>query len=186
MENKENYYYLGKNKWGKDVYMPKPHWDCDWYWGFGYLETFKNNDLYTHTHFDSEILNTEVISYDAFKNYFPETPLLEDEIWELLDYMQTFYTLKTTAELFRHGYSYFTERAKLDILNDTDLYNKINKEMLPAVFDKIDNLFNKVGRKQKIDDIEKEYSSKIDVLNRKLSQLEREKKEKIKQIMEAK
>lgn len=141
MENltSKNKYFLGVSREDKErVYMPKPSWDCDWYWGFGYLDS-----AYTHTHFDSCILDKSKCSFDAFKDYFETTPLTDDDIWILCDYMKSFYTLKKTAELFKHGNSWQTERATIDKLKDLDLYNKINHELLPELFKKIDELFNK-------------------------------------------
>ena len=54
--------------------------------------------------------------------------------------MRTIYNLKETAELFRHGYSWQTERAKIDDLKDETLENKINKELLPQVFERVKKL----------------------------------------------
>ena len=62
------------------------------------------------------------------------------KIWLLCDYMQTFYTLRKTAETFRHGYSYFTGRAKIDDLQRVDLENEINQNMLPKLFAEIEKL----------------------------------------------
>lgn len=131
--NKEMY-LIGKNTHGENVYLPKASWDCGWYWGFGYLET-----LSSHTHFDSEILrNKENLNgYDMFKEYFAETCLTDYEIWELVDYMKTFYTLKETAEILKHGCNYYTERAKINELQNTEMAEKINKEMLPKLFERV-------------------------------------------------
>ena len=127
-------YLIGKNTYGENVYLPKASWDCDWYWGFGYLET-----LNSHTHFSSEILHNDehINGYDMFKKYFVETCLNDDEIWQLVDYMQTFYTLKETAETLQYGYSHYTERAKIDEIKNTEMAEKINKEMLPKLFEKV-------------------------------------------------
>lgn len=175
-------YYLGINPDGEKVYLRKPEWACGWYWSFGGLES-KNS----WTHFDSEILEAGANSYERFKEYFKDTPLLDDEIWELLDYMQSYYTLSKTAELFHRGNSNFTERATLDTLKNNDLYITINNKLLPAVFEKIDNLFTHVGRKKKIEQVKKEYDAKIDKLLNdvaiKTTKFQREKNAKIKSIM---
>lgn len=142
-------YLIGKNHDGKNVYMVAPSWDCGWYWGFGYLETYATRygrlDIDAHTHFDSTIMEATANCFDTFKAYFKETTLTDDEIWVLCDYMKTFYTLRKTAELFRHGDSYITGRAKIDELQRTDLENEINKSMLPKLFEKIDNLLTPKG-----------------------------------------
>lgn len=141
------HYLLGINRDGEYVWLEKESWDCDWYWGFGYLHTYTNNanperakDLSMHTHFNYEFLKGPDCSKDMFKNYFKETVLTDEEIWILCDLMMTYYTLKKTAELFRHGYSYQTEKAKIDKLKSPMTEDLINKVLLPEVFKKIEQL----------------------------------------------
>ena len=138
------HYLLGINQDGEYVYLEEPSWDCGWYWGFGYLHTYSNNkcpersrDLNSHTHFDSLFLKGPACSRDMFKKYFKSTVLTESEIWELCDYMKTFYTLKSVAELFKHGYSYQTEKAKIDNLQLPEQQDLVNKVWLPEVFNRI-------------------------------------------------
>jgi len=140
---------LGKRKKdGRNVYLEAPSWDCGWYWGFGYLETYTNNkqpqrakDIYTHSHFDGDIINGRSNTYNNFKEYFEETPLSDDEIWKLCDYMKTFYTLKETAAIFGRGYSHFTEKAKIDEIHQQGLADDINKIYLPKLFENITKIF---------------------------------------------
>ena len=35
-------YLLGKDDQGIQYWLESPSWDCDWYWGFGYVETYTN------------------------------------------------------------------------------------------------------------------------------------------------
>ncbi len=139
---------LGKDKDGISYWLEAPSWDCGHYWGFGYVETYTNDrnpkksrDISSHQHFNNMFLNGSKCSRDMFKEFFVETPLSDDKIWELVDYMQTFYTLKSAAELFRHGYSWQTEKAKIDDLQDKNLEDRINKVLLPEVFERIEKLF---------------------------------------------
>jgi hypothetical protein len=141
------HYLLGINQDGEYVYLEKESWDCGWYWGFGYLHTFSNNkcpersrDLNSHQHFDSLFLKGPACARDMFKKYFKSTVLTESEIWELCDYMKTFYTLKSVAELFKHGYSYQTEKAKIDNLQLPEQQDLVNKVWLPEVFKRIEKL----------------------------------------------
>ena len=145
------HYLLGINKDGDYVYLEEPSWDCGWYWGFGYLHTYSNNkcpersrDLSSHFHFDSTFLNKNKSSRDAFKEYFKTTVLTDDEIWEFCDYMKTFYTLKSVAELFKNGYSHQTERAKLESLKSEEQRDLINQSWLPEVFARIRALLTPV------------------------------------------
>jgi len=138
------HYLLGVNKDGEHVYLEKESWDCGWYWGFGYLHTFTNDrqptrsvDISSHFHFDGKFLEGPLSAYDTFREYFKETVLTNNEIWELVDLMTTAYTLKKTAAILSHGYSYYTDRAKISDLKDKELEEKINHEFLPEVFDRI-------------------------------------------------
>ena len=143
------HYLLGINKDGEYVWLEKESWDCGWYWGFGYLHTYTNNrqperskDITSHFHFDSTFLKGPDCSYDMFNNYFAETVLTKEEIWELCDYMITFYSLKSVAELFKNGYSHQTERAKVESLKSEEQRDLVNKVWLPEVFKRIETLLS--------------------------------------------
>jgi hypothetical protein len=143
--NKKNY-LLGKNQDGVNFYLLAPSWDCGWYWGFGYVEAYTNNnkpeksrDISMHTHFDTLFFNSDKTAYNKFKEFFNNTPLSDDDIWLLCDYMKTFYTLRKSAEIFGRGYSHFTEAAKLETLKNDDMLKMINEIMLPVLFEKIEN-----------------------------------------------
>ena len=153
MKKKTNYafnkkiYLLGKDKDGVFYWLEEPSWDCGWYWGFGYVETYTNNkhphlakDIDSHQHFDGLFLKGNKCTYDAFKEFFEETPLNDDEIWELCDYMLTFYTLRKTADLFHNGYSWQTHNAFVEDLKNQEQEDLINKKLLPEVFKRIQEL----------------------------------------------
>jgi hypothetical protein len=131
-------YLVGTNNDGENVWLEAPSWDCNWYWGFGYLETYTNNanparsrDIASHSHF-SQFFNKRECGYDAFKHYFKDTVLSDDELWQLLDLMKTFYTLQETAEIMHRGHSNYTERVSVNI-KDMDAYNHINKDLIPQI-----------------------------------------------------
>jgi hypothetical protein len=143
--NKKNY-LLGTDKDGKNYYLVMPSWDCGWYWGFGYVTSYTNNkrpdlarDISSHLHFDSLFFNQKQHAFDSFKEFFVKSPLSDDEIWQLCDYMKTFYTLRESAEVFGRGYSHYTEMAKLETLKNDDMLKMINEIMLPVLFEKIEN-----------------------------------------------
>lgn len=145
------HYLLGINHLGSYVYLEEPSWDCGWYWGFGYLHVYTNNrqperskDLSEHFHFDSTFLKGKENAREMFKKYFKETVLTDSEIYELCDYMKTFYTLKSVAELFKNGYSHQTERAKIEALKSEDQRDLVNKVWLPEVFKRIEKLLTPV------------------------------------------
>lgn len=139
-------YLLGRRKDTNElVWLEEPSWDCGWYWGFGYLETYTNNanperakDISSHTHFDVTFLNdVHLNGFDKFNDYFAETTLTSDEIWLLVDYMKSFYSLKQSASLLLNGNSHYTDRATIDVLKDKELSDKINHELLPVLFERI-------------------------------------------------
>lgn len=144
-------YLLGKDHEGINYWLEEPSWDCDWYYGFGYIESYTNNrcpeksrDIQSHQHFDSLFLKGPKDAFTMFKDFFKETVLTDSEIYLLVDYMMSAYTLRKTSDLLHQGCSWQTERAKLDEVKQPEMYNKINKEMLPAIFKEIDKLLSPV------------------------------------------
>lgn len=138
---------LGTNSAGKKLFLVAPSWDCGWYWGFGYVETYTNNDnpersrdIASHSHFDS-LFGNNCNFYDGFNKIIKNPTLSDDEIWQLCDYMKTFYCLRETAEVLKHGYSYISEKAKLDIVKDEIYAERINQVILPILFKHIEDLF---------------------------------------------
>ncbi|MBO7692335.1 MAG: hypothetical protein J6T10_06840 [Methanobrevibacter sp.] len=144
------HYLLGIGKDNQKYYLEKESWSCGWYWGCGYIHTFTNNtrptcsrDIASHQHFSTLFLSGPKCAYDNFTEFFKETVFSKEEIWKLVDYFLTIYKLKDAAEVFRHGNSWQTEKATIDILKCPDLENKINKEFLPELFAKIKELCTK-------------------------------------------
>lgn len=139
-------YLLGADAEGTKYWLEAPSWDCNWYYGFGYIETYTNNnhpekarDIYSHQHFDSLFLNKpQVSAFDVFKTFFKETTLNDNEIWTLIDYMISFYTLKKAAATLGRGYSHITEKAKLEETKSVEIAKEINEKILPAIFKQID------------------------------------------------
>lgn len=145
-------YLLGADAYGIKYYLEKESWDCGWYWGLGYVETFTNNrcpeqsrDISSHQHFDGLFLNGRNCAYDEFKEFFAETPLTDDEIWELVDLMKTAYTLRKTAEVMGRGYSHYTSRAKVEEVKKPEYVETINQIMIPAVMERVRALLTEEG-----------------------------------------
>ena len=147
---KKKIYLLGADAEGTKYWLEAPSWDCDWYWGFGYVETYTNNnypnrsrDINSHQHFDGLFLNNSTVSaFDAFKAFFKETTLDQKEIHLLIDYMSSFYKLKDVAKTLGVGYSHMTEKAKLSEVQSTETSKEINEKILPAIFKQIDILLS--------------------------------------------
>lgn len=149
-------YLLGREKNGKKCYLEQASWDCNWYWGFGYIETYTNDkspetsrDIDSHRHFDGLFLDKNI--FDSFKDFFEETPLTNDEIWQLLGYMKEFYTMREYADLLHSG-NHITSKAKniKEEKNETENikeYNRINQILLPELFEKIYKLLTENNEK---------------------------------------
>lgn len=129
---------LGQNN-GKNIYLIPPSWDCDWYWGFGYLG---NNSC--HYHIDGLEKDKNVNMFDAFKLHFGSTLIVKDnELWTLCELFKTFYTLNQTAEILGRGGSHYTNNPCKDLIINTDEVTRINNVVLPQIFEEIYKILNK-------------------------------------------
>lgn len=138
-------YLLGVDEQGDYIWLEEAAWDCGWYWGFGYIETYTNNknpskakDIRSHSHY-----NGLVFHKDKNNNYLyhinealKETVLHDSEAWELSDLMKSFYTLSKAAAVLGKGNSHYTTTTNAD-LTDKDMATKINEELLPLVFARV-------------------------------------------------
>ena len=152
----KNIYLLGRDEDGTNYWMEEPTWDCGWYWGLGYIETYTNNrspahskDINSHEHFDTKFLDK---GYETYKKFFKESVLDNSEIWKLLELMRTCYTLSSAAGLFERGSSHITHNDCYDIIKDQKIYEEIVKVKLPAVISEVCNL---LGGKTKSTQFEK-------------------------------
>lgn len=129
--------YIGEFE-GEKVFLASPSWDCGWYWGFGYIQ---NSNL--HTHFSS-IGSRNKNMFDNIKDYFPGFIVNDDEgLWEFCELMQTFYNLKKTTEVLGRGGSHYKKNPIADIIKNEKEAERINKEVLPKLFDKVYELLKK-------------------------------------------
>lgn len=141
--NNKKYYLLGKRREdGRKVWLEESSWDCDWYWGFGYVEIFsyKYKDIDEHTHFDSLFLHNIL---DSWKEYFEDSVLEEKDIYALCDIMKLCYTIRNYSDILHRGagISSNTKGLKLIYENDKE-YDRINKEVLPKLFNEVYTLLS--------------------------------------------
>lgn len=134
-------YLLGKDSEGILYWLEEPRWDCGWYWGCGYVETYTNNknpqnarDINSHQHFDGLFFNKNKHGFDVFKEFFAESVLSDKELWQLMELMKTIYTLKETAEVLGRGGSHYTTNPCKEIIINQDEVKRINEIVLPALF----------------------------------------------------
>lgn len=137
-------YLLGADKEGIWYWLEEATWDCGWYWGCGYVETYTNNkrpeiakDINSHQHFDGLFLNGPKMCKEMFDEFFKETPLNESEKWKLLEIMKTIYTMKKYSEVVYRGGSHITTNPICDIIRSEDEYKRINKIVLPKLFTEV-------------------------------------------------
>ena len=143
--NGEKFYLLGKRKEdNKNVWLQNANFDCSWYWGVGYIEIFNNkNEIIEHTHFDALFFNNKKSCYDLFKDYFMETTLEDKEIWQLLEIMETIYTMRKYSDMLYRGGSYITENVEKDIIKNDTEYKRINDVLIPKLLEDIYALLSK-------------------------------------------
>lgn len=146
------HYLLGADSDGVKHYLEAPHWDCDWYWGFGYIHTFTNNtrpqlsrDISSHYHFDSFAKDSNGRSccfYDGIKEVLTDLVLNDKELWTLCELMKTFYTMREYADLLNRGGAHYTENPCKDLIKATKEEKRINEIVLPKIFDEIERLLS--------------------------------------------
>lgn len=152
-------YLLGEDETGTRYWLEAPKWDCGWYWGFGYVETYTNNnnpsisrDISSHQHINSSFMG-QMEKYDFEKSAFVkgeyvhniyDAPLLdkttfsESEGWKLSELFKQFYLLREMAD-FTHKDKpgcHVTE-SPVDHGNMSKLNKHINEEMIPLITAKI-------------------------------------------------
>jgi hypothetical protein len=118
------------------MYLSAPSWDCDWYWGLGYLGN-KN----CHYHLSGYQNGRNINIVDALQEDYDLNPVIEDNIWEFCELMKTAYGLKEAAEVLGRGGSHYTTNPCKDVIVNTDEAKRINEVALPAVLKAVAKLF---------------------------------------------
>lgn len=121
--------YLGINPDDERVYLMRPSWDCDWYWGFGYLATKTSHyhlNTLGHSHLKANI--------DA---HFRDFIITNDkDRWLFAELVSNVYALRQAAELFGRGGSHLTCRSPVrDLLKDDEYVHHINATLIPKTID---------------------------------------------------
>ena len=129
-------YLLGKDIDGVEYWLEKASWDCDWYWGFGYIES-----KYGHEHADN-FLSEWFTGWNGSKSRLVETTFNEKEGWELCELLEQFYTLKETAEYFGRGKANCANTEIADY-KKPELVKEINEVRMPVIFKRIYQILSK-------------------------------------------
>ena len=129
--------YLGNTTQYGRLYLSKHSWDCEWYWGFGYIG---NNSC--HMHIDS-LINSE---YDVNLLFDKGTPITQDQLWLIRDLFKQAYALKAAAEVYQYGGHQTTRPGMTDCIKNLEMAARINKD-LEIVLNKVwDFLLNEVKK----------------------------------------
>ena len=133
-------FLLGEDEDGVNYWLEQATWDCDWYWGGGYVETYTNNkyphlskDINSHQHFESLFFKGNKNGYDAFKEFFAETPFTDKEIWKICELMRSFYIAREYSDMIHRGGAHYTSNPVSEIIKDDAEYERINKVVIPAI-----------------------------------------------------
>lgn len=156
----KNVYLLGEDSEGVRYWLEAPSFDCGWYWGFGYIETYTNNkcpqkskDINSHEHADhfySEWCNERL----------KETTFSDAEKWALCELFQNFYTLKNLAETQHYDGkegNYTSKRNGFDYTSLIKTGVNINKDCIPQVMAKIISILSD----ENAEELEKKYKNMV-------------------------
>ena len=92
--------FLGSSKDHGLLYLEKHSWNCDWYWGFGYIG---NSRL--HMHISALIKHPEGYNPDwtDVDHHFSSTWLTQNQWWILRDLFISAYAIRKAAEAYHYG-----------------------------------------------------------------------------------
>ena len=137
-------YLLGVDKEGIYYWLEEASWDCEWYWGFGYIETFTNNknpqlakDINSHSHFDVMFFDKNRDGYTVFTEFFEDMTVSEKELWKLLELMKTFYILCEYSDCIHRGGANYTTNPIAEEIKSESEYDRINKVLIPKIMNEI-------------------------------------------------
>jgi hypothetical protein len=136
-----NIYLLGQDAEGTLYWLEEAKWDCDWYWGGGYVETYTNNerpamsrDITSHSHFDSMFFNNQRLNgHDAFTSFFESTPFTDKEIWQICELMKSFYIARQYSDMLYCGGAHYTSNPSKDVIKNEEEYQRINTKVIPDI-----------------------------------------------------
>lgn len=140
-------YLLGEDINGRKYWLEESSWECGWYWGLGYVETYTNNnhpsssrDIYTHQHFDELILkNGKAKAFDRFKLCFPKNPFSDKEIWTILEIMESLYLMQQYSDILHIGGAQISKNPCSELIKNADEYDRINKKIIPELNQRLYN-----------------------------------------------
>lgn len=135
------FFLLGRRNDGEKVCLEDFSWDCDWYWGGGYLEVFNRTKTDIKEHYHLNGLDREKNLYDAVKGHFSKTVLSDQEMWRFCDLMVQFYALRKAAEVFQYG-GHMTSHGRTAKELKQDMADQINLHIKNVIIPEVHKLFS--------------------------------------------
>jgi hypothetical protein len=138
---KKKHYLLGIRD-NQRYYLQEASWECGWYWGFGYVESYRGKGTSdrawrSHNHFDTLFLKDRMYA-DGFRDFFFDyTPLSKEEIWKLLELMKSAYIAREYSDMLSRGGAHYTENPCKEIIKNDIEYNRINEVVIPSIMNKV-------------------------------------------------
>lgn len=121
---------------GCGILLRRPSFDCNWYWGFGYVGNrgchYHLDSLHTMDWQNKEMQNKNL--YDQLKLHFGDTLTITNDrdLWTFCEIVRTIYTLRKMADLYHLGGSHFTTNPDAELLKNPDEWKRINEVLIPA------------------------------------------------------
>lgn len=145
-------FLLGQDKDGINYFLEAATWDCEWYWGGGYVETYTNNcnpvlskDIKSHQHFDGLFFGGRKNGFDTFKEFLPVNPFTDSEIWQICELMKSFYIARKYADMVYTGGAHYTKNPAAKIIKSEDEYKRINNIVIPAIMESLYKILEEVA-----------------------------------------
>lgn len=113
----------------RPVSLRRPSFDCNWYWGFGYL-----GNLECHYHLSGLADGKNINLFDAIKQHFGDSLIFKDDalLWQFCEVVNTVYALCKMSELLYIGGSNYSNNPCRDELKaKKEWYVEINEVLIP-------------------------------------------------------
>ena len=148
----KNTFLLGKDAEGILYWLEEAQWECDWYWGIGYVETYTINhhpslsrDIRSHQHFDGLFMNKQKNIKDSMEEFFTETPFTDGELWKIAELMKSAYIARSYSDMVSLGGCGYTTNPAMNIIKSEEEYKRINEQVIPAIMSELYDILSPVS-----------------------------------------
>ena len=138
-------YLLGLGKDGEKYYMESGKWDCEWYWGLGYVVSYERGyrDIQSHSHFNYMFMKDDRKNcMDKMKAFFVDMTLSENELYRLWEIMKSLYILREYSDMLHTGGSHITTNPCRELIKNDAEYERINIEVIPELLKQLYTLLS--------------------------------------------